>query len=622
MNNEQLTAYLQDESYLYTLTYEELKTLVLQYPYAANLRILLMKKSFIEQNKDYDRNLQMAATYSVSRRHLFLLTQKLKQLQTQPQNVILGEDYLELTDLQSVEIMLNTKILTDTKDKTDTPKALAADWVLNFDEIKESELNQDDESEDLDALINAYHLEKNGKIDFRTIEHEADIDALVDDIVAEIAENKTTDTTDDSTILLEKNNGFDKNQAEIDALDFDFSDPSDSSEVENIEEVFNDFKNVEENAVLETEIHDLSDIFTSSNVEEIDLTEESLEIVDNQDSTTALQTSFEPKNTEGFDLRQLQKGAEVDEDMKKIVHIDLEITNEHKAAIKDDLTEKDLAPKLGFADWLGQFKKTKPLVEFEKPEIELKTEPITEQKSEPISEKVIDQQFTLTTEPESVEVIAVETLPELTHEPTLELSTQLIDIQQKTEDIITVEEVSQPDFLTLESHVPTSIQNETEEMRVLSQSRMAELFEAAEPMPDNLFGLAESASQSDEDIARLAKKMLEAASTNDDSDIDVPPTEGGQFSSLPNAQSDDFSKPKSLEASFSLRKPKKKKRKMHDLAKNSLVKSDDMISETLADMLAAQGSNEKAIEMYERLGLIFPEKSDYFAAKIEKLRIT
>ncbi|NJN34873.1 MAG: hypothetical protein HC817_12095 [Saprospiraceae bacterium] len=77
---------------------------------------------------------------------------------------------------------------------------------------------------------------------------------------------------------------------------------------------------------------------------------------------------------------------------------------------------------------------------------------------------------------------------------------------KKTEDIITAEEVSQPDFITLQSNVPTSISNETEEMRVLSQSRMAELFETAEPMPDNLFGLAESASQSDEDIASLAKE--------------------------------------------------------------------------------------------------------------------
>ncbi|NJN34872.1 MAG: hypothetical protein HC817_12090 [Saprospiraceae bacterium] len=116
--------------------------------------------------------------------------------------------------------------------------------------------------------------------------------------------------------------------------------------------------------------------------------------------------------------------------------------------------------------------------------------------------------------------------------------------------------------------------------------------------------------------------MLEDASSNDLSYLDELPTEGGQFSVLPNAKSDDFSKPKSLDTAPSLSKPKKKKRKMHDLAKNSLVKHDDMVSETLADMLAAQGNDEKAIEMYDRLSLIFPEKSNYFAAKIEKLRKT
>ncbi|NJN34876.1 MAG: hypothetical protein HC817_12110 [Saprospiraceae bacterium] len=78
----------------------------------------------------------------------------------------MGEDYLELTDLQSVEKILSNKILTDVKEKTDTPKALSADWVLNFDDINESERNQEDKSEDLDTLINAYHLEKTVKLIF------------------------------------------------------------------------------------------------------------------------------------------------------------------------------------------------------------------------------------------------------------------------------------------------------------------------------------------------------------------------------------------------------------------------------------------------------------------------
>lgn len=127
MNAESFANLLKEYAHLYQLPMEELRTMVMQYPYCHNLQVLLQEKAELDQHPDREKNLAKAATYAIDRKQLYKRLKLMREKKAEPQaeaSYHLGEDFLELKDLTAVQADLE-KIALGTYEDPSTTQTMA-----------------------------------------------------------------------------------------------------------------------------------------------------------------------------------------------------------------------------------------------------------------------------------------------------------------------------------------------------------------------------------------------------------------------------------------------------------------------------------------------------------------
>ncbi len=139
MNAANFHEYLKNPSMLHQVNYQELKSLSLQYPYAANLRYLMLVKSLMENKREYDRNLTLASLSSIDRKKLRQLVMMYSVESKAKDNYEIAEEFLELKDLSTLEEVLevtpdNRETLQQQAAPLDTGAGSALEFLDNLDE--------------------------------------------------------------------------------------------------------------------------------------------------------------------------------------------------------------------------------------------------------------------------------------------------------------------------------------------------------------------------------------------------------------------------------------------------------------------------------------------------------
>ncbi len=365
--------YLKDPSLLYRVNYQELKTLVVQYPYCQNLRFLLLIKSQLENNVDADRNLKMAAAYSIDRKKLYQLLQNNYSTSNRNIEFLNEEDTLELPVLDFTNgleadeenILEEKEVILDLS--TEDDKVLESieevdniiqeenelDNILelkeNLIEIEETDVEVEDE---LDEVLNELDLEEEKEI----IEEEESIELLNENEEKEIIDEEVINKENIEDFI--ENNYEELFDMEDDSLEEEEDEKTNSEIInEKIEKITNSLyntnkeldeievninKNIEEKKIIPQSIKEILEDKESVKTPEIE---------DKNKAFNAIEIEIDSSINEAINrLVEQQKQEEIQEELEEQEEIKKEI--EERGDIEQELTKDEVKENISFTSWL------------------------------------------------------------------------------------------------------------------------------------------------------------------------------------------------------------------------------------------------------------------------------
>ena len=605
MTKENLLKYLRDPAYLHQVSYQELKTLVAEYPNSLSLRYLLAIKSKQENNGDFDRQLAFLATYSIDRAHLFDIFTKEEELALQEDSVLLQDDFLELKELSALERELSTSVLvqqtTSTKELepaflpkyTDLYKetAIQEAQIINKQSQEEDQLEEDfyvlnfDEETELEDSIMVTEAVIS---DTQVADNLAEIEDLFKDLEEEQEEEEivTIDYSSKNSQLLQEtliSGTFSDIPLEIidtnvSIIGEESSEVGDAVTDKEVRTVSIDYLQQVAHAKKQEKdfLHKEQSLVDAPSIQQVPEPQQLEELALNQPEINEQPIIYSLESSEGSDLEVITKEAQ----QSSTISIHEEQTNHPTEAKSEKAIER-----------ITIFEKSTIIPTVSSPSnkigaISIPPNQLSGALSSRDKESTTDSPTTKLVEEKGKEGLTTENILDapINKEPTPEklLSSDLKNQEQET------------------AAVNNSILKE--EVQPLVPISVADALNI-KPLPKSSFTTwYKKSPSSNVDFAGYdlvgfnSKGIIDELTTNPT----VAPKE------------EEVTSKKEEGRTVTVRK-------VTSRADKSLVFEEDIASETLAQLLVLQGHFSKATAMYEQLSLIFPEKSSLFASEIKKI---